>query len=224
MTIPRAHNYSNHGKPPVSLERIRQLQAEGKSITEISEITGISRQAIYGKMRRELKNAATDLIEQDKGNVHIIKMGDDNVGKFVDYHIDLLKMGRGVDKKDPNDLYNRFTNYLLYCSEHNIVPNNMSAYLAMGCTKKNMSDWRTGLHGTPQHRELAEMITSFFASIHEQGGADGVINPILAIFWQKAHDGLSDQPKIEVQVNDPLGEKRTAEQIAQEYSDVELPD
>lgn len=87
-----------------------------------------------------------------------------------------------------------------------------------------MWDWAKGITGTPEHRKFAEDISAFFAAIHEQGGTDGLMNPIQTIFWQKAYDGLSDQPKIEVQVNDPLGEKRTAEDIASKYGEVELPD
>ena len=76
--------------------------------------------------------------------------------------------------------------------------------------------------GTEEQHQFAMDVLAFFAAIHEQGPTDGVMNPVSSIFWQKAHDGMSDQPKIEVTVSDPLGEKRSAEEIADTYKD--LPD
>ena len=217
---------------PVSIETIRELQKQGYSIAQIAEKTNVSRQAIYAKIKadnirrgelttvdeavRKLANPSTREIA--------MKMGDEKVSRFVQYHVDLFKMGQGVNKKDISDLQERFANYLHYCVEHGIVPNNMSAYLAMGVNNKELQMWRQGVRGTPEHKRFAEEVAAFFASIHEQGGTDGVMNPIQTIFWQKAYDGLSDQPKIEVQVNDPLGDKRTAQDIAEKYGEVELPD
>lgn len=215
--------YTNHGKPPVTIQRIKELQAQGYNITEIARETGISRQAIYQKLNADTKQKALDVMGTDK-HIATIKMGDDNVGEFVKYHVELMSMGQRINKKDPGELYDAFVRYLEYCAEHNIVPTNGSAYLATGCTKQEMSAWRQGKKGTPEHQKFAELVSAFFSSIHEQGAAEGMLNPILAIFWQKAHDGLSDQPKIEVEVNNPLGDKKSAQEIAAEYSEVELPD
>ena len=215
---------------PVSIQTIRNLQKKGKSVQEIAQITGISRQAVYQKIKaddikrgeltpvdeavRKLANPSTRAVA--------LKMGDEKTSAFVRYHIDLLKMGQGVDKSDVPGLYERFYRYLEYCVEHGIAPNNMSAYLAIGITYQEVYQWKGGREKTPEHKKFAEDLSAFFASIHEQGGTDGIMNPIQTIFWQKAYDGLSDQPKdIEITVN-PLGEKRSAEQIAKDYSN--LPD
>lgn len=222
---------TKNGKP-VSIEQIRSLQKQGKSVAEIAQMTGISRQAVYAKIRvddikrgeltpvdeavRKLANPSTREIAE--------RMGDEKVGAFVKYHVDLLKMGQGVNKRDVPGLYERFYKYLQYCIEHNIVPNNMSAYLAIGIHRNDIVDWKSGYQGTPEHKQFALDVSAFFASIHEQGGTDGVMNPIQTIFWQKAYDGLSDQPKLEVEVRSPLGDKQSAEQIANKYGEVELPD
>ena len=66
-------------------------------------------------------------------------------------------------------------------------------------------------------------MTSWLASCNEQAGSDGMINAILSIYRSKAYDSLSDQPKVEVEITNPLGEKRSAEEIAKRYADV-LPD
>ena len=152
----------------------------------------------------------------------IAKMGDERVSAFVQYHMDMLKMRQGVDKKNVPDLYNRFFNYLGYCAEHGVLPNNMNAYYAIGITKDNISAWNSG-RGTPEQRQFAEDIKQFFASIHEQAGGEGIVNPILSIYWSKAHDSMSDNPRVEVTVTDPLGDRASSAEIAKKYEGI-LPD
>ena len=217
-------------KPAVTIEEIRDLQRRGYSQAQIAEMKGISRQRVHQIVRRDemerglitpvdeavrkLANPATREIAE--------RMGSEKVSRFVAYHIDLFKMGQNCDKKDIPGLYERFAKYLQYCVEHGVVPNNMSAYLAIGVYRDEVSRWAKGTEGTPAHRQFAQDVLSFFSAVHEQGGTDGVMNPIQTIFWQKAYDGLSDQPRFEVEVKNPLGEKRSAEEIAKDYSD--LPD
>lgn len=149
----------------------------------------------------------------------IARMGDERVTAFVQYHMDMLTMRQGVDKKNVPDLYQRFYRYLAYCAENGIIPNNMNAYFAIGITKQEISAWNAGQR-SPEHKQFAEDIKQFFASIHEQAGGEGIVNPILSIYWSKAHDNLSDQPKIEVSIEDPLGQRASSEEIARRYSDI----
>ena len=132
-------------------------------------------------------------------------------------------MREGVDKQNVPDLYQRFYRYLAYCAEHQIVPNNMNCYFAIGIVADDIYRW-THKDITPEHRRFAEDVKQFFASIHEQGPTDGVMNPISAMFWQKAHDGMIEAQKLEVHQVDPLGEKASAEEIRKRYQDVVLPD
>lgn len=152
----------------------------------------------------------------------LAKMGDERVTAFVQYHMDMMVMRQGCDKKNVPDLYNRFYRYLSYCAEKGIIPNNMNAYFAIGLVRQDIARWKSGV-GSPEQRQFADDITQFFASIHEQAGGENIVNPILSIYWSKAHDNLSDQPKIELEVKDALGEKRSAEQISEQYADI-LPD
>ena len=152
----------------------------------------------------------------------IARMGDERVTAFVQYHMDMLTMRQGVDKKNVPDLYQRFYRYLAYCAEKGIIPNNMNAYFAIGITKQDVSLWNAGQR-SPEHKQFAEDIKQFFASIHEQAGGEGIVNPILSIYWSKAHDNLSDNPKIEVSFEDPLGQRASSEEIAARYSSL-LPD
>lgn len=231
MKLIKGVNEITKNDKPVSIAEIRELISKGYTIAQIAEKKNISRQAVYQKIKEDdrKRGALTTADEvasklttpRNKAIVNAI--GTEKASAFVQYHLDLFKMGQNVNKKNVPELYERFANYLQYCVENGVVPNNMSAYLAIGVTFADISAWKNS-RGTAEHKRFAEDIAMFFASIHEQGGTDGLMNPIQTIFWQKAYDGLSDQPKIEVQVTDPLGEKRTAQDIASKYEEVELPD
>ena len=139
----------------------------------------------------------------------------------------MMKMRMGVNKKDVPDLYNRFYRYLAYCAEKGIIPNNMNAYFAIGLVRQEVSAWHRGVAGTPEHKQFADDITMFFASIHEQGGVEGMINPILTIWFQKAYDSMRESDGKELAGDtSPLGERQSAESIAAKWqdADVTLPD
>ena len=174
-------------EPPVKRGRGRPKGSKNKhNITVIDPKTGVA-------------------ITKPNGMMIMGKMGDERVTAFVQYHIDMMKMRQGCDKTNVPELYQRFYNYLAYCAEHGIIPNNMNAYYAIGVFRQEISDWYRGTRGTPQHKEFADDIMSFFASIHEQGGAENIVNPILSIYWSKAHDGM-----VEAKVTVASGEKTFA--------------
>jgi len=184
-----------------------------------------------GSKKHEFPNESRQLVDPKTGIVVsnnaaqsqiIAKMGDERVTAFVQYHMDMMKMRQGVDKKNVPDLYNRFFNYLAYCAEHGVIPNNMNAYFAIGITRQDITAWYAG-NRSPEHKQFADDIKQFFASIHEQAGGENIVNPILSIYWSKAHDNLSDQPKIEVSIEDPLGQRASSEEIADRYKDI-LPE
>ena len=228
-----------------SAARINAMIADGKGVTEIAKKYGVSRQRIYQVLKKgeheDLKkngviappkgddryvDPETGLVIRKNGANNLVmgKMGDEKVSAFIAYHLAMAEMRKGVNKKDPDDMRERFYNYLRYCLEHTILPNNMNCYFAIGINKEDICRWKSGKLGTPEHKAFAEEVSAFFASVHEQAAADALVNPIMSIYWSKAHDGLSDQPRNEQTVDDPLGEKRSEEEIRAKYSDVTLPD
>ena len=238
----------------LDVRTIRKLIEQGMSVAEVAKKYGVSRQAVYERLRKDeekrhftgeggtayglnkvkflgsgdnrLVDPETGLVVDAHGSTGAVigRMGDERVTAFVTYHMECLAMRQGVNKKDPEDLYRRFMRYLAYCQEHGVIPGAANARLAIGVSSRDIRDWELGNRGTPEHKAFAEDFKAVLASVNEQAAADGIINPVLSIFWSKAYYGLTDQPKVEVEVINPLGEKQSAEQIAKRYADVELPD
>lgn len=241
-------------KKKADIRTIRKLMEEGMSMADIARKYGVSRQAIYQKVAADEKkrhgfqeggalygidkvkylgsgenrivDPETGLVVDAHGSTAKVigLIGDERVSAFVTYHMEALAMRQGADKHDPGDLYNRFIRYLSYCQEHGILPVAAYARLAVGITSRDINDWESGRRGTPEHQKFASDFKAVMESMNEQAAAEGILNPVLSIFWSKAYYGLSDQPKVEVQITDPLGEKRSAEDIAKAYTEVELPD
>lgn len=219
------------------------MLAEGKTVKEIADYYGCTTQNIYVKLKGHDKSSQKRANLQPLNNLMIdpatgmavgladagskkvmAHIGDERVTAFVNYHIEMMGMRQGCDKRNVPDLYQRFYRYLAYCAEHQIMPNNMNAYYAIGVNRQDISLWQLGQRGTPEHQKFAEDVSGFFASIHEQAPTEGLMNPISAMFWQKAHDGMIEASKLEVVNTDPLGDKRSAEDIAKSYEEVNLPD
>lgn len=78
-------------------------------------------------------------------------------------------------------------------------------------------------------RKLVTLVESDFSRLKGDDihickiGGEGIVNPILSIYWSKAHDGMIEAQKVEVVNTDPLGEKQSSEQIAQKYAGI-LPE
>lgn len=222
------------------------------SVPDIAKKYGVTKQAVYQRLRNDeakklnrgtngygldtvrgvgqgehrVVDPKTGFVVENRGNTAMVigRMGDEKVTAFVEYHMDMLAMRQGVDKTDVKDLYARFIRYLDYCAKHGIIPNNMNCYFAIGLSRHDVSAWSRGLGGTPAHKEFAETVMQFFASVHEQSATDGIVNPIFAMWLQKAHDHMIEAQKVEVVTDDPLGQKRSAEDIAKAYTEVDLPD
>lgn len=214
----------------VSRQAVYQRLKEDERKKQARNTTGYGLEAVRhpgkGNGNRSLIDPETGLIVESRGNTAMVlgRMGDERVTEFVNYHLDMLAMRQGVDKRDVDDLYRRFITYLSYCAEHGVIPNNMNCYFALGLARQNISAWHRGVEGTPRHKEFADMVMDFFASVHEQAATDGIVNPIYSMWLQKAHDHMIEAQKVEVVTDDPLGQKRSAEEIAKAYSGIDLPD
>lgn len=143
-------------------------------------------------------------------------------GYFV---TECLKMGQAVDKENIESLYNGLQQYVALCTQTGMPMLVKTCNLALGVTSNTMTKWKNGTQraNDPRYREFAELVESVIAAGIEAAGAAGSLDKILTIYFTKAHFGYSDQPKPQVEQNDALGEKRSAAQIVEQYSNL-LPE
>ena len=141
--------------------------------------------------------------------------------RYANFVLAVKRISEGVNTKDVNDMRNRFYQYIALCEACNMKIGNLNAYSAIGIVQQYAWNWKNGGFGsTPERKELIEEIDSVCSGYREQLIADGQINPVTGIFWQKNYDGLRDIQSHEIAPMDPLGEKRSAKEIAEQYKDI----
>lgn len=141
--------------------------------------------------------------------------------RYANFVLAVKRISEGVNKKDVNDMRFRFYQYISLCEACNMKIGNLNAYSAIGIVQPVAWNWKNGGFGsTPERKELIEEIDSICSGYREQLIADGQVNPVTGIFWQKNYDGLRDVQSHEVAPMDPLGEKRSAKEIAEQYKDI----
>ena len=141
--------------------------------------------------------------------------------KYANFVLAVKQIAVGVNIKDVEDMRRRFYAYLTLCDACSMKVGNLNAYSSMGILAQHAWSWKNGTNGaTPERKALIEEVDSVCAGYREQLIGDGQINPVTGIFWQKNYDGLRDIQSHEVAPMDPLGEKRSAKEIAEQYKDI----
>ena len=109
----------------------------------------------------------------------------------------LMKIGQWgtVDKSDVQAMEKRFWDYVNLCFEWDVRVTNQVAYYAMGITRDDVYDWENGRSRSSEHSALIKKVKSFCSSYREMLGADGRLNPVTLVWWQKNYDGLVDRKR-----------------------------
>ena len=136
------------------------------------------------------------------------KPGDNS--KIAGFLMEVGKWGP-VDKSDVQAMEKRFWDYVSLCFERDVR-------VTMGITRDDVYDWENGRSRSPEHSALIKKVKIFCGSYREMLGADGKLNPVTLVWWQKNYDGLVDKSEVVLTPNNPLGtiadQKQLEERIA----------
>lgn len=144
--------------------------------------------------------------------------------RYITHTLEVQQIGIGSNPNDINDLKARFIKYLEVCAKNDMKLGNMAAYCAMGITKDMAFDWEHGNTRGIEHKMFIRFVKSVIAAYRESAVAEGKINPVIGIFWQKAFDGLNEMTEVEASNQiEGVTEHLTAEQIADKYQNL-LPE
>jgi hypothetical protein len=134
-------------------------------------------------------------IKNHNNNPQLIKGDPESNSLYAKMAIEFLSWGK-VDKSNVEEMEQRFYRYLEWCSINGIKISNQSAYLAMGITKDDAYEWSNGNVRTKAHSDLIKKVKQICAITRENMMADGKLNPVVGIFWQKNYDGFKDQQEV----------------------------
>lgn len=187
----------------VASTNIKRKKVKKLSKAEISSLST--------KMEKYMTQAGQMLKEENRGRASAVNV---HVGMCV-------ALGAQVDIENINSLYAAFENYLKLCAENDCPLTITSACLACGIKPGTLSQWRTGKVRTEDYKEFAESVTYAVQAGIESMMAAGIINPVVGIWWEKSHFNMIEAARAEAVTDDPLGQRKSAEEIAAEYEGIE---
>ena len=106
-----------------------------------------------------------------------------------------------VDLHNTESVKQAIIDYLLDCEASGKRPMNMGLYRALGMSRQDMNNILTGKSKSKASLECIDIIQkalNMLAEYREQLGAQGKLNPVTLIFWQKNYDKLTDVQQVEL--------------------------
>lgn len=181
-----------------------------------------------GKGKRDSKPRDASLTDANSLTVkgieqHEIKPFDGEGAEYnrrlIRHALEVHQLSVGVDKKDAASLMNAFVCYLQLCDKNGIKAGTMGASSAMGINYTTIENWTKD--SRPEFQELGVTIKSVLANVREGLVADGKLNPVIGIFWQRNYDRLrndTEQVQNLQEANDDSNE--TYADIKRRYADL----
>ena len=135
-----------------------------------------------------------------------------------------MYLGQAVNIENIDSLYKGLEEYIKFCFENDFPPTLATCCLALGLNTSTLHDWKNGRRrgDNPEYKKFAEAVRYVIQAGIESCMVTGLINPVVGIWWEKAHFDMIETQKVEVTQQDPLGEKKSAKEIVEKYSN--LPD
>lgn len=121
-----------------------------------------------------------------------------------------------ISMDDPAQVSDRVEWYFDYCAKNDMRPTVTGLASSIGVTRQTLWNWRTGVN-RPSNYRIIERAYDRLEELWEMYMMNGKINPPNGIFLGKNHFGYKDVQDVVVTPNNPLGEARSAEEIAQQY-------
>lgn len=106
-----------------------------------------------------------------------------------------------IDLHDTEQVKGAILNYLTDCEQSGKRPLNLGLYRALDLTRQDVNalfNGRTPNKASPECIDIVKKAVSMLGEYREQLGAQGKLNPVTMIFWQKNYDGLEDNTKVEI--------------------------
>ena len=142
-----------------------------------------------------------------------VKTGE--MGEMVRKELELLSLPM-VNTHDVDQIRERINAYFQWCIKNDTRPHVEQLALALGVTRKSLWMWR---QENSQRGQLIDAAVQVLASLHEQWGLTGKLNPASFIFLAKNHYGYVDVVNVDQGQPNRLTATKTPEQIAAELED-----
>lgn len=131
-----------------------------------------------------------------------------------------MQYGQKVNIENIESLYKGLEAYIKFCFDNDFPPTIATCCLALGIEYQTLNSWRKGAKrsSNPEYKKFAEAVRYVIQAGIEACMVTGLINPVVGIWWEKSHFDMIETQKVVTESADPLGEKKTAKEIVEKYS------
>ena len=122
--------------------------------------------------------------------------------------------------KSDEECADRLNDYFRQCNEEGQMPTVEDMALALGTTRQSVWEWENGQSCSRDRSYMVKKAKAIIAGIDAKLAAEGKIPQVVYIFRAKNFYGMKDQQDVIVTPNtDPLGDRRSGEELTQKYID-----
>ena len=122
--------------------------------------------------------------------------------------------------KSDEECAERLNDYFRQCNEEGQLPTVEDMALALGTTRTSLWEWENNRKCGPVRADMIKKAKQIIAGIDAKLAAEGKIPQVVYIFRAKNFYGMKDQQDVIVTPNtDPLGDRRSGEELTQKYID-----
>lgn len=122
--------------------------------------------------------------------------------------------------KDDQECAERLNDYFRQCNEENQMPTVEDMALALGTTRASLWEWENNRKCGPERADMIKKAKEIIAGIDAKLASEGKIPQVVYIFRAKNFHGMRDQQEVVVTPNtDPLGDRKSGEELAEKYID-----
>ena len=139
--------------------------------------------------------------------------------KYISHSLKLAKLGK-VDLKSPENVEERIFQYFQICADDDMKPSVSGLALAMGIDRVYLWELREGRKGKiPAVANLLKKAVQILDLQMTDYMQNGKINPVAGIFLMKNNFGYTDEQKLVVQPEQPLGAVEGPKKIEEKYAE-----
>lgn len=108
--------------------------------------------------------------------------------RLIAHAMKVQEIAANADRGDIISLKSCFIAYLQLCQQDGFSVGNIGAYAAMGMSNSDFV--YLSRKSDPAYRDFCKWVKQTCALFRETRVADGKLNPVIGIFWQRNYDGL----------------------------------
>lgn len=147
-----------------------------------------------------------------------LEFGEDEPDTIGEFNNMIRKLPSLQNRRDPQEVSDRFDTYFQLCSQYQQRPTIAGLALAIGISRKQFLEWRTGLTKVPDDlREVIAKAEAIVTANLEGYMTRGKINPVSGIFLLK-QVGYTDEQKLIV-APERSDEGMSEEELQKKYLD-----